>query len=45
MKLFSIEFRGEKLDFFAVTPFVAAEKNGVAIAWLKWAVGFRITRK
>ena len=45
MKLFNIEVRGEKLDFFALTPFIAMETNGLAIAWFKWAVGFRITRK
>lgn len=44
MKLFNIEFRGEKLDFFALTPFIALEINGLAIAWLKWAIGFRITK-
>lgn len=45
MKLFSIEFRAEKLDFFSLTPFIAVDTNGLAIAWFKGAVGFRITRK
>lgn len=44
MKLFNIEFRAEKLDFFALTPFIAADWNGLAIAWIKWAVGFKITK-
>lgn len=45
MNLFNIEFRAEKLDFFALTPFIAVETNGLAIAWLKWGIGFSITRK
>ena len=44
MKLFNIEFRGEKLDFFALKPFIATATTGIAIAWLKWGFGFRITK-
>lgn len=45
MKLFSIEFRTESMDFCALTPFIAVEYNGFAIAWLKWAIRLRITIK
>lgn len=44
MKLFNIEFSVETMDFFAITPFIAIG-GALAIAWLKWGITIKITRK
>lgn len=40
-KKFCIDFSAEKLDFFAITPFIAADKEGFAIAWIKWGINIK----
>lgn len=41
-KLISISFQIEKLDFFALTPFICFGSDiSIAVAWLKW--GFVIS--